>query len=314
MEDFFENSSGLEDNVIGVVKDYYVYELFDRDTGEVFYVGEGVRDRAFQHVKEAERIRQKILSNPDFDGTLASEKIIRIQELLVEGRDRLGVRVVGRFDSKDAAQAVEAVLINWVYGASALTNISRGRGANYVRPKNLPTEELAGIDVARKLKIFSSGKNIQNTGYLKKKIDNHERYGHVAMAEEITEYLRERFPNLQIDEPCFWESGRYVAVFVTLIPGCVRLVIQLTDSGKNHHVYNLKPVSEATKDVSKFVEFMKENHIGVELKNNGRYCKLPSWSALAVKNESLDEIVEQVRYAEAYLVHPDKPQIPTKFV
>jgi len=286
-------------DVFFVEKDYYVYELFDRKTGKVFYVGEGVRDRAFQHFKEAERTRQNILSNPDLDGPLATEKIDRIQEL--KERDSLGVRVVGRFDSKEAAQAVEAVLINWVYGIAALTNIRRGRGANYVRPKESPTEELAGIDVSRKLKIYRSGNNIRNTGYLEEKIANHQRFGHVAMAEKITEYLREEFPELKIDEPCFWESGRYVAVFITLVPDVVRLIIQLTDSGKNQHVYNLKPVSDAMADVSEFKEYIEKNHNDIELRNEGRYCKLPAWQNLTVNNEALEEIAGQVRYAQSII-------------
>jgi hypothetical protein len=301
MVDYFDSDGSKENRIESVAKEHYVYELYDRDTGVVFYVGEGVRDRALHHMKESERIRQKISSDPSLDGRLGSAKTNRIQELLSERIDRLGVRVVGRFDSKEAALAVEAVLINWVYGKNYLTNISRGRGATFVRPKENPMEELIGIDIERKLRVFGKGGNTQTTGYLKQKIENHERYGHVAMAEEIYGYLCERFPKLQIDEPCFWESGRYVAVFVTLVPNSVRMIIQLTDSAKNQHVYNLKAVSEASADVERFKGYMRKNHQEIQLMNNNRYCKLPAWSALKVDNISLDEVVEQVHYAQRFL-------------
>lgn len=301
MENLPENAGDMGGQIENVTKEYYVYELYDRDTGAVFYVGEGVRDRAHHHLKESERIRQRIDSDPSLDGRLGSEKTARIQELLAAGSERLGVRVIGRFDSKQAAQAVETVLINWIYGTVSLTNISRGRGATHVRPKDNPTEELPGIDIERKLRVFGAGGKIQQTGYLKRMIENHERYGHAAMAEDIFGYLRDRFPEMQIDEPCFWESGRYVAVFVTLVPNAVRMIIQLTDSAKHQHVYNLKPMSEAKTDVTRFVDYLGANHKDVKTTNGGKNGKLPNWSALEVKNDALDQIAEQVLYARRFL-------------
>jgi hypothetical protein len=310
MEDLPENAGDMGGQIENITKEYYVYELYDRDTGAVFYVGEGVRDRANHHVKESERIRQRIDSDPSLDGRLGSEKTARIQELLAAGSERLGVRVIGRFDSKQAAQSVETVLINWVYGTAFLTNISRGRGATYVRPKDHPTEELPGIDIERKVRVFGAGGKIQQAGYLEQKIENHERYGHVAMAEDIFGFLRDQFPELQIDEPCFWESGRYVAVFVTLVPNAVRMIIQLTDSPRHQHVYNLKPVSEAKPDVTRFVDYLRANHKDVEIMNRGRYCKLPAWSALKVNNVALEEVAEQVRYARRFLGLSDTMEDP----
>ena len=279
-----------------ITKQFYVYELYDAVSGDVFYVGEGIRDRAFQHIKEADRIREQILNDPSLDGTLGSDKISRIQQLQADGSDRLGVRVIGRFDSKEAAQAVETVLINWVYGQNSLTNISRGHGADYVRPKTRPTDDLAGIDIDKRIRIFGGGA-MKNTGYLEEKIKNHEIYGHLAMAEEIVEFLRNRFPNMSIDDPCYWESGRYIGVFVNLVDGKVRMIIQLTDSGKNQHVYNLKPMSEAQEDVDKFVEYMTENHEDIPLKKSGRYSKLPFWENMQVKNDDHETIALHVQKA-----------------
>lgn len=286
---------------VDTIKEHYVYELFDRRDGTVFYVGEGVRDRALQHINESERLRKKILDHPEQDETgrddiLISKKVERIQNILGAGKDHLGVRVIGRFDSKNEARAVETVLINWVYGIENLTNISRGRGANSVRPRTHPTEELSGIDIERQVRVFGSGK--VSTGYLQDKIENHEKHDHLSMAEDIADHLRNVLSGATVEDPCFWESGRYIAIFVTLVPNKVRMIIQLTDSGRNQHVYNLKPMSERQQDVALFKKYMTECHPDVELRNRGLYAKLPEWPVnFAVLNEDLDAISEQVNYA-----------------
>jgi hypothetical protein len=231
---------------------------------------------------------------------LGSDKVNRIQELLTA--DRLGVRVIGRFASKQAAQAVETVLINWVYGTTSLSNISRGHGATFVRPKERPTEDLVGIDIERKLKVFGGRETAGNAGYLKRIIENHERNGHVAMADDICVYLHKEFPGLAIDEPCFWESGRYIAIFVPLVPNKVRMIIQLTDSKRNQHVYNLLPLSGSERDRSNFEKYMRENHENIKLQNHGSYGKLPEWINLVVSNLSLEEIAKQVRRAQEFFL------------
>lgn len=293
-----------DDQISSIVKEYYVYELFDAETGEVFYVGEGIRDRAYQHIKEAERIRKKLSVDPGIDGSLASEKIDKIQNLMSANENRVGVRIIGRFETKEEAQSVETVLINWVYGVSTLTNISRGRGAKYVRPKAQPREELSGIDLDKKVIVFGGNKR-EKTGYLENMINNHEVYGHFAMAENIVEYLNERFPSLEIDEPNFWESGRYVAIFITLVPGEVRMMIQLTDSGKSQHVYNLKPMSESKKDVDKFVRYMERKYPDIPLKRNGQYAKLPAWRGLKVANVDHETIAAEVERAKNFFASSD---------
>jgi hypothetical protein len=283
---------------VEVIRDHYVYELYDRRTGQVFYVGEGVRDRAEQHVKDAKRIVERLREDPSLAGSIDSQKLTRIVGILEAGAEHLGVRVIGRFDSKHEAQAVETVLINWVYGLGDLTNVSRGRGADYIREKARATDELPGIDIGRRLRVFGQRKG--GAGYLQRMLERHERHGHLSMAEDIAAHLKREFPQLAIEEPCFWENGRYVAVFVTVVPDAVRMIVQLTDSGKHRHVYNLKAMSERQEDVRKFEECIEQHRLAeLALKNGGRYAKLPEWQDLRVSNLDWPRISVEVRRALA---------------
>lgn len=134
-------------------------------------------------------------------------------------------------------------------------------------------------------------------GYLQTMRDNHITYGHLKMAADIAADLRAQFPALKIEGPGDWEGGRYVAVFVTLVPGRVRMIIQLTDSGRDQHVYNLKPQSDDKADVEQFGTFMQARYPQIALRNHGQYAKLPAWTGLKLDNLDHDAIGEQVQYA-----------------
>lgn len=295
-----EQNGSEQRGSVDLLKDFYVYELFDRETGEVFYVGEGVRERAYDHLNESERIRKKLEKDPTLAGSILSEKVEKINALRSDRHDRIGVRVVARFESKEQALAVESVLINWIYGAETLTNISKGHGSRFVRPKAKATDELPGIDIPKQMRVLGAKKESAGVGYLKDLIDAHQRHGHAEMAEGIAEHIRLSFPALQIDPPVFWESGRYVAVFVPLVPDRVRMLIQVTASGKHQHVYNLKPVSESKADIAKFVAFLSDEYPSLSLRNNGKYTKLPDWEDREFSNGDLGAIMDQVQYALSY--------------
>jgi len=49
------------------------------------------------------------------------------------------------------------------------------------------------------------------------------RYGHYEQAAAIADDLHRRFPALEISGPEEAESGRYIAVYVMLVPGLVRM-------------------------------------------------------------------------------------------
>lgn len=291
------------DEILGQIKEYYVYELFDRRDGVVFYVGEGVRERGLQHFREADKIKETLEGLP---GERINEaKVDRIRSIRSAGDECLGIRVVGRFDSKHEAQAVEAILINWIYGIENLTNISKGRGNAHMRPRSRHLDDLPGIDIPKRLVVQGQTAGASGEGYLSEIIEKHEKYNHFSMAEDIAQSLNEAGVMPPVGEPCYWEAGRYIALFVTLVPGAVRMIVQLTDSAKHKHVYNIIPMSNRKADREAFVQYMNANHSDVELKKGGLYCKLPGWENLKVKNENLPEILAQVRYAQRYFGAPE---------
>jgi len=112
---------------------WYVYELRDPDSLEVFYVGKGCDQRVESH--EAD------------DSTEKGRRILDIQH---RGKEPKRV-IVGRFEDEQQAFAVEATLIKWIYGKDSLTNIVQGHGHKFIRPK-LQLEEkeflsIEGIDI-----------------------------------------------------------------------------------------------------------------------------------------------------------------------
>ena len=139
-----------------------------------------------------------------------------------------------------------------------------------------------------------------NLGYLEKIKDNHKKYGHDEMAKDIASAIRNKFSGIIVEVPRPAENGRYVVVFITLIPDKVRMAIQLTDSGLDQHVYNLKPVSDLKLDVDQFKIYMSANHAEIALKNAGLYAKLPKWKSKRLKNNDLEQICQEVLYAINY--------------
>lgn len=96
---------------------YYVYRLIDPRTYQTFYVGKGCGDRAFQHVKDAESLKDK--NNDEL-----SLKIQQIQQILTDGKNVIVVFHRRGMTEKEAFE-VEAALIDCYPG---LTNIQSGHG------------------------------------------------------------------------------------------------------------------------------------------------------------------------------------------
>jgi len=126
---------------------------------------------------------------------------------------------------------------------------------------------------------------------------DHRRYGHHGQAEAVAAELRRRSPTLEIIGPEDAESGRYVAVYVTLVPKLVRMRIYLTYSALNQHSYNLEPVSGDVGDKRQFIAYMKAHHAGIDLKKDGDYAKLPGWARANVKNDNHNVIARHVQEA-----------------
>ena len=71
----------------------------------------------------------------------------RMMKIASEGGEPIQT-VIGRFETRDEAYAVESTLINWVYGYDTLTNMNRGHNANQIRPCGV-WDSIPGIDVER---------------------------------------------------------------------------------------------------------------------------------------------------------------------
>lgn len=94
---------------------WYVYELRDPDTLEVFYVGKGSAGRVESH-----------------DADAVTDKGLKIAEIKERGKEPVRV-IVGRFEDEAQAFAAEALLIKWVYGKSKLTNKIHGQRHKFIR-------------------------------------------------------------------------------------------------------------------------------------------------------------------------------------
>jgi len=132
----------------------------------------------------------------------------------------------------------------------------------------------------------------------------HIKHGHHEQAGRIAERLKARFPALEISDAEDAEAGRYVAVYVTLVPETVRMMIQLKDSDQNHHVYQLRGAAESKADGARFEEFMKQKHNDIDILNPGSprpYVRVPSWKGLFTTNEEHEMIAKQVLIGLAFI-------------
>lgn len=120
---------------------FYVYLLADPGADNaIFYVGMGCNQRALHHWDEVKSLMQR-------QQTPTHPKHHRMMKIASEGGEPIQT-VIGRFETRDEAYAVESTLINWVYGYDNLTNMNRGHNANQIRPCGV-WDSIAGIDVER---------------------------------------------------------------------------------------------------------------------------------------------------------------------
>lgn len=91
---------------------FYVYIYIDPRNGEVFYVGKGRGNRAFEHLKDTSERR----------------KAIRIREILAYGKKPEIKILIHGLPDEEAALKVEAAVID-LLGTELLTNGVRGSGS-----------------------------------------------------------------------------------------------------------------------------------------------------------------------------------------
>ena len=115
---------------------YYVYLLLDPMQGNTpFYVGKGTGTRVNSHVAEVRRLlalESALPAGTDAAAGLPSGKRQRIKDILDSSLAPIEL-IVARFETEDEAFAVEATLINLVYGFDNLTNLNRGHGSSFMR-------------------------------------------------------------------------------------------------------------------------------------------------------------------------------------
>ncbi len=162
------------------LKEHYVYELQDPRDDTVFYVGKGTGRRAEHHEKEA--------INKDEEET---SKLEKIREIRARGQEPRIV-VIARFDTKEEAFAVEAVLIHWVYGHtdgcedSTLTNRQGGHGRDTIRNRD-DYDVLPGIDIPEQRR--------SNDGtFTNQKNENNEKYGVESKLAALREFVIQHHP------------------------------------------------------------------------------------------------------------------------
>jgi uncharacterized protein len=92
---------------------YYVYGLKDPRNNKFFYIGKGIRNRAFSHIEEAFRGRGKKI-----------DKISTIQSIISDGYELEPIIIRHGLD-EDTAYEVESALID-CFGLENLANIQAG--------------------------------------------------------------------------------------------------------------------------------------------------------------------------------------------
>lgn len=251
---------------ISPLKQFYVYVLIDPSKNEVFYVGKGQGERALEHRKDS----LKTESN--------SKKLERIREIEKSGESKVKEMVVGRFKSEEAAFAVEATLIHWMYGHKNLTNVARGHGADTIREKG-DGGNLEGIDIPVKVRT-------NNGEYSEKFIQARNQFGVVESVKKIKEFLEMnsdlRFGEVDISIP------RWTTISLE-IKG-LKLVVGKHNSPSDKFWVEIQPVSNNKVDKDQLLKLCTNSKF---VAKNGGYAKLPGHGkGLAAPEEVLAETLE----------------------
>lgn len=154
---------------------YYVYELRDPTKDDwVFYIGQGQDFRIDSH-----------------DGNENSKKgeIIRLIESQGKSVKRV---VVGRYETRAEALAVEATLIKWVYGFDNLTNQVQGHRHHSIRSRSEADQTLEGIDVPR---------NLGNGAFTARQRGQIQANGVFEKLLTLKSMLERSFPSLDVSSP-----------------------------------------------------------------------------------------------------------------
>jgi hypothetical protein len=200
---------------------FYVYELRDPRTNEVFYVGKGTKNRLDAHSAEEE-----------------NAKAARIQQIERSGQAVLRI-IIGRFRTEEEALAVEAVSIKWIYGFASLTNRVHGHRHRFVRPYEQKATatytEIPGIDRRRRI-------NRPDGDYTESQLRQISENQVLEKLESLRDALRQRaeFSDLVVGEPDLSVPQDPCIIVTGFHPSSVQLQIKMQLSGATV-VLNLVP-------------------------------------------------------------------------
>jgi hypothetical protein len=200
----------------------YVYIMLNPvDQNKPFYVGVGSGKRGEDHEAEVRRELNKIsneLDNSTVADKLSEKKKVILQ--IIESGKSPHVVVIGRYETREEALAVESTLIKFVYGFNDLTNAIHGHGERFIRPRN-SFEPIPGIDIPKT--------GTQDLSYRNNKIRKLTEAGTYEYLEEIREALTDKnlkWRDFETQDMRFHpgESNGYLAIIVRV--GSLDLLIQ----------------------------------------------------------------------------------------
>jgi len=148
------------------------------------------------------------------------------------------------------------------------------------------------------------------------------REAQIQQATLIVADLRRRFPALEISgqayaEPTHYVAGehhnppRYVAIYVTLVPEAVRMVILMSGAGLNVHGYQLRGMAEGKTEADKFRDFMRREHRVIEIHNEESarpYARVPAWEKLRDASDDHEAIARNVLVGLAFIAKLPSPR------
>jgi len=221
---------------------YYVYALVDGSTTpyEIFYIGKGVGKRLDAHEAEANH-GIDLENHPKLDRIRSLKK--REEKNNAE-RQYFLPRIIGRYKSDEEARSVEATLIKFVFGISALTNKVHGAHHMMVRAHN-NWDLIAGIDHPRD--ITSYLRTGEYTANQRRQVIDNNILEKLEMLKECIEQselgVTVSTPDLKkVQDPLLWIRWQGADV---------QLALKLQLTGENA-VLGIAPLSSSDSDLAAF--------------------------------------------------------------